>query len=58
MILIYVNDRLIYRNILGIRTQQMEEVVRGSVELTRAYLFRLSFSKQMSENEDIAGDGL
>ena len=59
MILIYVNDRLIYRNILGIRTQQMEEIVRKSVELTRGYLFRLSISKQMFENEqDIARDGL
>lgn len=53
---ILINDRVVFRQILGIRQNNLEEIAEKAVSIAHNYLF-FHFLTQNKSSEDLAGSG-
>ncbi|MBW2148140.1 MAG: hypothetical protein JRG73_16925 [Deltaproteobacteria bacterium] len=58
MIFIYVDDRMVFRCIVGRRHEEIMEMVERSIRTVIMHLYRRSFEKGKLKEEDLLGDGM
>lgn len=56
LITILVDDRIVYRNMLGLRTRGLRDVAEKAANQVSIYVLRYSLTRQQ-EDEDLADDG-